>query len=76
MAAQMTAHNETSKQFILNRIHGVLYDTKHVEPRQNRIRQLDVLLEWNSRIVATAYRVGGSPGGLVAQTKTYAHLYL
>ena len=56
----MTSNDKLREKLICDRVNGVFHDTKYVKSGQNGFSKLDVLLEWNSRIVATADRVGGS----------------
>ena len=51
---QVTPHNELRKQLVLHGVRQVLDHTQHIETGQNRLRELDVLLERDRRVVAAA----------------------
>jgi len=58
MASQVTANNESGQQLVHNGIDVVLYHTQHIESRQDRLREFDVLRERDSRVVAPPNRIG------------------
>ena len=57
MAPQMTPHYKPREQLVFHRINAVLHHTQYIEPRQNRLRQLDVLLKRNRRIIPASDRI-------------------
>ena len=63
MASQMTPNHKLGQQLVLHRVHRILHDTQHIESRQNRLRQFDVLREGDCRIVSSTNGIGGSDHG-------------
>lgn len=59
----MAADDKVGQHLVDARIRLVLDDAKDVEPRQDRLGELDVLTEGNCRVVAPADRVGSSDDG-------------
>jgi hypothetical protein len=50
--AQVGADDEASKHLVLDRVDSVLDDAEHIETRQNRLGQLDVLRKGDGLVVA------------------------
>lgn len=53
----MTANNKPRQLLVLHRIHRILHHTQHIKARQNRLRQLNILLERDRRIISPARRI-------------------
>jgi hypothetical protein len=57
------ADNKLGEHLVLNGIDGIADDAEDVETRQNRLGELDVLLEGDGRVVPAADGVGCGDNG-------------
>ncbi len=63
VAPKMTPNDEPREQLVLDGVDRVLDHAQHVEPRQDRLRELHVLLERDRGVVAAPNRVRGGDDG-------------
>lgn len=63
MTSQMTADDELGQHLVLDGVDRVLDDAEHIETRQDGLRELNVLLEGDGRVVSSSDRVGGGENG-------------
>lgn len=63
MRPEMTSDDELRQHFILYWVNGVFHHAEHVETRQDRFGELDILLERYSRVVSPSNRIGSGDNG-------------